>query len=1015
MADNESPVRRRGGEIELNLQARNRIVRIFAFLFCILQLGIVEVHAQVNGSKVGGVAFRVDDIHPVSNWFGYAKVFDKYGYHFTFAQNLELVDDNDFYYQMINDLQATGHEMADHTPNHTMLYFSVLDTLPYSGLPGVDHISSQNVFLKYNNVIDTSLYHDQANPGGCIIDIRGGMAYSEAPGAFKDLINQGGYLWGVYIPGTGQLFSIVDLTNVWAADSNDIDTLKLYSFWGEPVAVKDTNGVWCHFIGQYNMSMSDDALNLLAERTLDLCAAHGIGRPYTFIQPGGLWPTTNSDQVKRTLGGIGYTEAASDPAVALKCYDEYDPDQVKRFGMEWGDFLEDRQDLQTIESFIADKVAKHYFVVGHSHFTDLLGGWSGYLARMDSLLAWCQVNSQHIQVKTYSEMAHLLYDIPQDPYVNIIPSLSVDLDKNGVPDGYLNSPGSSDGTIDKTDGVAADGYYSYVINRIGNICYIQGLAGLEKGSNDFNIWTKGAPGDTISVTFSMPGYSNQVYVFPAVTTNWTCYSLQQSANGVKSLTIPVNLSALSIQVACKTYMSGTVKISGMNLRKSLPVPLRIVTLPDTVAVGGELFSNQVRVASIFPADTIAFTLKSSPPWLQISSAGFLTGVIPPTVGLFPVTIVAGDQHGDVDSLVFDLHVIDADQGSIQIDSKPDTVVAPEAQYYYSVYANGSYLSDTLQYFKLAGPIWLSMSSDGILSGTAPSEASIVNLVSVLVKDQHADADTQSFSVMVHPIMPDSFSYTDSPLNHGWIADLGSGNVTVAFDSTIHAMKMVVSSTSGLDFGVDRYGRWSANTISALINTTSDFMLSLWIVDANGTSLYIQYFSGEGESSLDANNTISIHIGDAIKSGSWQSFARDLNADLRSVKWQATVRRIIGFSVKGQLQISSIVLGNIMSSPVSIKGPSYTNLFGLKQNYPNPFNPATIVEFSLDEESVVTLQVHNVLGQKIKELDLGRLNPGSYRRQLDMSRYASGVYFYRLIALGVKGHRFTSEKKMLLMR
>ena len=176
----------------------------------------------------------------------------------------------------------------------------------------------------------------------------------------------------------------------------------------------------------------------------------------------------NRAQVQQVFGNIyGYTAASSDPTSALKCFNQDDPIHDMRYGLEWGDFGEDSEDLKTLKAIIADKVAKHIYLVGHSHFLNLLGGWDGYLARVDSLLAWCDTNSSRIRVKTYSEMADILYGIPQDPYLNIIPPLNVDLDNNGVPDGYLAKAGYTDGFIDATDGVAQDGNKSYAISKPG--------------------------------------------------------------------------------------------------------------------------------------------------------------------------------------------------------------------------------------------------------------------------------------------------------------------------------------------------------------------------------------------------------------------------------------------------------------------------------------------------------------------------------------------------------------------
>ena len=90
-------------------------------------------------------------------------------------------------------------------------------------------------------------------------------------------------------------------------------------------------------------------------------------------------------------------------------------------------------------------------------------------------------------------------------------------------------------------------------------------------------------------------------------------------------------------------------------------------------------------------------------------------------------------------------------------------------------------------------------------------------------------------------------------------------------------------------------------------------------------------------------------------------------------------------------------------------------FALYQNYPNPFNPTTTIAFDLKEASNVTLDVYNILGQKVAEWSYGTMNAGSYKEEISMNRYSSGVYYYRIEAVGSKGDRFLSVKKMMLVK
>lgn len=90
-------------------------------------------------------------------------------------------------------------------------------------------------------------------------------------------------------------------------------------------------------------------------------------------------------------------------------------------------------------------------------------------------------------------------------------------------------------------------------------------------------------------------------------------------------------------------------------------------------------------------------------------------------------------------------------------------------------------------------------------------------------------------------------------------------------------------------------------------------------------------------------------------------------------------------------------------------------YSLSQNYPNPFNPSTTIRFDLKDNSTVELDISNILGQKVQEFDLGQMSAGTYSQTVDISRYASGLYFYRIEAMASDGERFISMKKMVLIK
>jgi hypothetical protein len=89
-------------------------------------------------------------------------------------------------------------------------------------------------------------------------------------------------------------------------------------------------------------------------------------------------------------------------------------------------------------------------------------------------------------------------------------------------------------------------------------------------------------------------------------------------------------------------------------------------------------------------------------------------------------------------------------------------------------------------------------------------------------------------------------------------------------------------------------------------------------------------------------------------------------------------------------------------------------FKLEQNYPNPFNPATVISYSLPENSNVTIKLFDILGNEVAVLVDEAKSAGRYEFTFDTGsvsrRIASGIYFYQ-----IKADNFFDTKKMLLVK
>jgi len=88
---------------------------------------------------------------------------------------------------------------------------------------------------------------------------------------------------------------------------------------------------------------------------------------------------------------------------------------------------------------------------------------------------------------------------------------------------------------------------------------------------------------------------------------------------------------------------------------------------------------------------------------------------------------------------------------------------------------------------------------------------------------------------------------------------------------------------------------------------------------------------------------------------------------------------------------------------------------LLQNYPNPFNPLTKIQFSLPQESNVSIVVFDLIGDKIKSLFNSTLLKGQHTIEWDGTNnlgvaVPSGTYLYNMTT-----NNHTQTMKMVLLR
>lgn len=83
---------------------------------------------------------------------------------------------------------------------------------------------------------------------------------------------------------------------------------------------------------------------------------------------------------------------------------------------------------------------------------------------------------------------------------------------------------------------------------------------------------------------------------------------------------------------------------------------------------------------------------------------------------------------------------------------------------------------------------------------------------------------------------------------------------------------------------------------------------------------------------------------------------------------------------------------------------------LGQNYPNPFNPSTTIRYSISTPGYVSVNVFNLLGQKVETMVQDYRDAGTYELNFNATDLVSGIYIYTISV-----NEYTSSKKMILVK
>ena len=197
-----------------------------------------------------------------------------------------------------------------------------------------------------------------------------------------------------------------------------------------------------------------------------------------------------------------------------------------------------------------------------------------------------------------------------------------------------------------------------------------------------------------------------------------------------------------------------------------------------------------------------------------------------------------------------------------------------------------------------------------------------------------------------------------------------------------------------------------------------------ITDNSGKSYTL--YSTQGEESLNNHELPPIPPTEVfdIRYGSGR-FVEDLSSGNQSIDMQGLVYpikvRVENISIKLQDASGSglnkslksgeeVTISNSAINKLLVSEDVIPTTYYLEQNYPNPFNPSTVIKFSVPKQTLLKLNLYNVLGEFIQTITDGLYEAGFHEITFEANHLVSGVYIYRM-----ESSEIVQTRKFILIR
>ncbi|MCH8557362.1 MAG: T9SS type A sorting domain-containing protein, partial [Balneolia bacterium] len=240
-------------------------------------------------------------------------------------------------------------------------------------------------------------------------------------------------------------------------------------------------------------------------------------------------------------------------------------------------------------------------------------------------------------------------------------------------------------------------------------------------------------------------------------------------------------------------------------------------------------------------------------------------------------------------------------------------------------------------------------------------------------------------------------FNADPVNSATISSLNTGDRAVI---TISAPQ--TTALQGLSFAFETEG------VADNLFTIAELQMAEWAQSWNESGSLIEFNRTEGARLSGARAHKGLTNPEAA--GELLTFVVEATQNW-SNEAQLNVKRMSYIDAVGEaISFEEVLIEVDIETGTSTGGTELPRETALNQNYPNPFNPTTNIAFDLSENSVVTIEVVNILGQRVALLaNRQEMSAGSHVQTFDASRLTSGVYLLRMTA----GSQTFTRKMMLV--